>query len=92
MVRFAQSKVASAIVWGAFTNAGQACASIERLYILKGKKTDQLIEKIVEKTKALKVGPATDGGPSHLDGMIPGEYLAIAIHPDDYDASGLPDQ
>jgi hypothetical protein len=35
-------------------------------------------------------GPMLDG-PSRFDGLLPGEYLAIAIHPDDYDASGLPD-
>ncbi|MBX9692459.1 MAG: aldehyde dehydrogenase family protein, partial [Cyanobacteria bacterium] len=58
---------ARGIVWGAFTNAGQACASIERLYLLKGKRTDKLLSKIVEHTKSLKVGPAaeqtTDVGP-----------------------------
>ena len=58
---------ARGIVWGAFTNAGQACASIERAYIVKGKNTQKLIDKIVEHTKALKVGnPAeqtTDVGP-----------------------------
>lgn len=58
---------AQGLVWGAFTNAGQACASIERVYVMKSKQTDKLIEKIVEKTKALKVGlpsdPLTDMGP-----------------------------
>ncbi|MBX9668144.1 MAG: aldehyde dehydrogenase family protein [Candidatus Obscuribacterales bacterium] len=51
---------AKALVWGAFTNAGQACASIERVYILKGKRTDKLIAAIVEEAKKLKVGPYTD--------------------------------
>lgn len=51
---------AQALVWGAFTNAGQACASIERVYIIKGKHTEKLIAAIVEETKKLKVGPSTD--------------------------------
>lgn len=69
---------ARGITWGAFTNAGQACASIERLYILKGKKTDQLIEKIVEKTKALKVGPATDENVD-IGPLIDAEQLAKVV-------------
>ena len=51
---------ARGLVWGAFTNAGQACASIERLYLLKGKNTDKLISKLVEVTGELKVGPPSD--------------------------------
>ncbi len=51
---------ARGIAWGAFTNAGQACASIERLYILKGKNSDKFLEELVDFTKKLKVGPATD--------------------------------
>jgi succinate-semialdehyde dehydrogenase/glutarate-semialdehyde dehydrogenase len=51
---------ACGLVWGAFTNAGQACASIERLYLVRGSNNESLIEKIVEKTKALKVGPGAD--------------------------------
>ena len=51
---------ARGLVWGAFTNAGQACASIERVYIVKGKKTDQLIEKLVAITKSLHIGKASE--------------------------------
>ncbi|HEY9733691.1 MAG TPA: aldehyde dehydrogenase family protein [Drouetiella sp.] len=51
---------ARGLVWGAFTNAGQACASIERVYIIKGKNTQKLIDKIVQYTSALQVGLPTD--------------------------------
>ncbi|HEY9679622.1 MAG TPA: aldehyde dehydrogenase family protein [Drouetiella sp.] len=51
---------ARGLVWGAFTNAGQACASIERVYIIKGKNTQKLIDKIVFYTNALKVGSSSD--------------------------------
>jgi succinate-semialdehyde dehydrogenase/glutarate-semialdehyde dehydrogenase len=51
---------AQGLIWGAFTNAGQACASIERVYILRSKHTEKLINTIVNKTKQLRLGPATD--------------------------------
>ncbi|MDZ4837908.1 MAG: aldehyde dehydrogenase family protein [Candidatus Melainabacteria bacterium] len=51
---------AKALAWGAFTNAGQACASIERVYIIKGKHTEKLIAEIVKETQKLKLGPYTD--------------------------------
>lgn len=58
---------ARGLIWGAFTNAGQACASIERIYIVKGKETDALIERIVHHAKLLKLGQPsnleTDIGP-----------------------------
>lgn len=57
---------ASGVVWGAFTNAGQCCASIERLYVHQ-KVADKFIEMVVEKTKKLRIGngldPNTDVGP-----------------------------
>lgn len=51
---------AKGLTWGAFTNAGQACASIERMYLVKGKDNDKLIENIVSIAKSLHVGPASD--------------------------------
>jgi acyl-CoA reductase-like NAD-dependent aldehyde dehydrogenase len=51
---------ARGLVWGAFTNAGQACASVERVYIVKGKNTDKLIDMMVSMTRKLKLGPAAD--------------------------------
>lgn len=51
---------ARGIAWGAFTNAGQACASIERLYILKSKNSEKFLDELVKFTKELKVGPAVD--------------------------------
>jgi acyl-CoA reductase-like NAD-dependent aldehyde dehydrogenase len=48
-------RTANGIVWGAFTNAGQNCASIERVYIERAI-ADKLIPRIVEITKGLKPG------------------------------------
>lgn len=50
---------ANAAVWGAFCNAGQNCASVERLYAHESI-ADELTRRIVEKTKQLKLGPGTD--------------------------------
>lgn len=59
-------QAASAAVWGAFTNCGQACASVERLYV-HADIAEKLTALIVEKTRKLRVGngldPSTDMGP-----------------------------
>jgi acyl-CoA reductase-like NAD-dependent aldehyde dehydrogenase len=44
---------ASAALWGAFCNSGQACASVERCYVHE-KVAQAFIESLVEKTRALK--------------------------------------
>jgi len=46
-------------LWGAFNNCGQACASVERLYVVESI-APRFIEAVVEQTKTLRVG--TDGG------------------------------
>lgn len=46
---------ADGVVWAAFSNAGQACASIERLYVPRDK-ASALTRLIVERVEALKVG------------------------------------
>jgi acyl-CoA reductase-like NAD-dependent aldehyde dehydrogenase len=49
---------ASAALWGAFSNSGQACASVERCYVHE-KIAGQFIESVVEKTRALKQSKGT---------------------------------
>jgi len=46
-------RTAQGLVWGAFTNAGQNCAAIERVYVDKSI-ADKLIERIVAITKKLR--------------------------------------
>ncbi|APR77220.1 Aldehyde dehydrogenase [Minicystis rosea] len=48
-------RTARGLVWGAFTNAGQNCASIERVYVEKAV-ADKLVPRLVELTRALKPG------------------------------------
>ena len=49
----------SAAVWGGFTNCGQACLSVERIYV-DHSVAAQFTEMCVAKTKKLRVGPASD--------------------------------
>jgi acyl-CoA reductase-like NAD-dependent aldehyde dehydrogenase len=53
-------RTANGIVWGGLLNAGQNCASIERVYVEKAI-AKELTDKIVAKVKALKKG--VDVGP-----------------------------
>jgi len=56
----------SGAVWGAFTNAGQACVSVERLYVARAV-AEKFTRLCVEKARRLRVGdgsnPNTDVGP-----------------------------
>ncbi len=49
-------RTARALTWGAFTNAGQACASIERLYFVKGGNSEAILKRMVDLAKQLIVG------------------------------------
>jgi acyl-CoA reductase-like NAD-dependent aldehyde dehydrogenase len=49
----------SAAVWGGFTNCGQACLSVERIYVEQGI-AERFTELCAEKAKRLKIGPASD--------------------------------
>jgi succinate-semialdehyde dehydrogenase/glutarate-semialdehyde dehydrogenase len=67
----------SAAVWGSYTNCGQVCLSVERLFVEQAV-AEKFIGLCVEKTKKLRIGPgsdpATDVGPlirpQHVRRMI----------------------
>jgi len=52
------ANAARAAVWGAFCNAGQSCASVERCYVHESI-ASKFIESVVKETSALKQGPTT---------------------------------
>lgn len=56
-------RASSAAVWGAFCNTGQACISIERVYV-HSSIYERFLSKVITKTNALRldrdVGPMTD--------------------------------
>jgi acyl-CoA reductase-like NAD-dependent aldehyde dehydrogenase len=51
---------ANGLVWGAFCNSGQVCVSANRVFVHE-QIADDLIQRVVEKTKALRI--TTDFGP-----------------------------
>jgi acyl-CoA reductase-like NAD-dependent aldehyde dehydrogenase len=59
-------RAAAGLVWGAFANAGQACGSVERVYVVEDV-ADELLARIVGRTRTLRVGDplagSTDVGP-----------------------------
>ncbi|MSP17378.1 MAG: aldehyde dehydrogenase family protein [Myxococcales bacterium] len=53
-------RTANALVWGAFANSGQVCASVERVYAHEAVH-DELVERVVTKVRALRQGdPSSD--------------------------------
>lgn len=78
---------ARGVVWTAFTNAGQACASVERLYVERSIAAP-LTERIVALVKQLKVGkgqaPGTDVGPI----INPSQLAKIEAQVDDAVSKG----
>lgn len=67
----------SAAVWGSYTNCGQVCLSVERLFVEQGI-SEKFAALCAEKTKKLRLGPggdvATDVGPlirpQHVQRML----------------------
>lgn len=63
----------SGAVWGAFTNAGQACLSVERCYVHR-QVYEPFLELCARKAKQLKVGngmdPETEVGPLIHEGQL----------------------
>lgn len=51
-------RAAQGVVWGAFTNAGQNCAAVERVYVHE-KIADAFVKRIVDVTKSLTPGVDT---------------------------------
>lgn len=74
-------RTANGIVWGAFANAGQNCAAIERVYATPGI-AGKLEERIVALTKALVLG--RDVGPM----ATPAQLALVARHVDEAVAAG----
>jgi acyl-CoA reductase-like NAD-dependent aldehyde dehydrogenase len=52
-------RAANAVVFGRFSNSGQACAGIKRVYVQRTV-AEAFIHKVMHKVRALKSGPYTD--------------------------------
>jgi acyl-CoA reductase-like NAD-dependent aldehyde dehydrogenase len=66
------ARAAEACVFGALTNAGQACVSVERVYVTAGVH-DRFVEEVVKEVRGLKVG----GDDGHLGAMTSAAQVAI---------------
>jgi acyl-CoA reductase-like NAD-dependent aldehyde dehydrogenase len=64
----------SAAVWGGFMNCGETCISVERIYV-EAPVADEFTKQCVEKTKQLRLGPASDPD-AELGPMIRLQQLA----------------
>ena len=80
-------RAARGIVWGAFVNAGQTCASVERVYVEEAV-ADAFTARVVEETKRLRMGdPASeevDVGPM----TMPRQRRVVEEHVSDAVARG----
>jgi len=77
-------KAAEAAVYGALTNAGQACVSIERIYVADAIH-DKFVEEVVKNVRELKVG----GDDGHLGAMTsPAQVEIVKDHLEDAIAKG----
>jgi aldehyde dehydrogenase (NAD+) len=65
-------KAAEACVYGALTNAGQACVSIERVYVAEGIH-DRFVDEVVKQVRELRVG----GDDGQLGAMTSTAQVAI---------------
>jgi acyl-CoA reductase-like NAD-dependent aldehyde dehydrogenase len=75
---------ASGLLWGAFLNAGQTCAAIERAYVVDAV-ADAFEERLLEKLGALRVGE-TDGDIGPL--TVPRQWDVVKRHVEDAVAKG----
>jgi len=69
-------RAAQAAVWGAFANAGQICAAVERVYVV-APIADAFIARVVALTCALRVGRADGQQQVDIGPMINERQLAI---------------
>jgi acyl-CoA reductase-like NAD-dependent aldehyde dehydrogenase len=60
-------------IWGAFTNAGQVCMSVERVYVQE-KIYDEFVDRVVKKTKELRNGTGLE---AEIGYMVSPEQVKI---------------
>ncbi len=78
------AKAAEAAVFGGLTNAGQACISVERVYVTEPV-YDRFVDEVVKQVRELKVG----GDDGHLGAMTsPAQVAIVKDHLDDAVAKG----
>jgi len=83
-------RAANAAVWGAFTNSGQVCISVERVYV-EDAVADEFTRRVVEKTRALRQGADVGEVEARVDVgamTFPKQVEIVEDHIDDAKARG----
>jgi acyl-CoA reductase-like NAD-dependent aldehyde dehydrogenase len=82
-------RAAGGAVWGAMMNAGQACVSVERVYV-EAPVYDEFVAKVVEKVRAIRQGMDEPGSyRTEIGAMITADQLDIVErHVEDAVAKG----
>ena len=69
-----------AAVWGAFSNAGQTCAGVERVYVHQ-RVYDAFLEELTEQTRGVNAG--THAGAQYGPMTVPSQVEVVRRHVDD---------
>ncbi len=83
-------RAANAAVWGAFTNSGQVCISVERVYV-EDSIADEFTRRVVEKTRALRQGSDVNEVENRVDigaMTFPKQVETVEDHINDAKARG----
>jgi acyl-CoA reductase-like NAD-dependent aldehyde dehydrogenase len=82
-------RASSAAVWGSMFNAGQACISVERVYV-EAPVYDEFVRQCVDKAKALRVGMDEDGSFQTDIGALetPAQLAVVERHVDEAVSKG----
>lgn len=72
-------RAAAGAVWGAFTNSGQVCMSVERVYVPE-RIYDDFVTRVLAETAKIKQGPYTDPA-NHIGSMtFPPQLDIVQAH------------
>jgi acyl-CoA reductase-like NAD-dependent aldehyde dehydrogenase len=71
-------RTARGLVWGAFTNAGQNCASVERVYVVRSR-AEAVVKRVAELTKELAPGKDVGRITTERQAATVREHLAAAV-------------
>lgn len=105
MIVFEDSNIERAInaaLWGAFTNSGQVCMSVERLYVERPI-FDEFLTKLKQKLATLKQGTGEEDDIGSMtfpiqkdivsrhveDALAKGAKLEAGVHPNDWDSANF---
>jgi len=78
------------VVWGAFANSGQICASVERALVHESV-YEPFVARVVELARSLRQGDPAQAGAEHVDVgamVVPGQLEIVRSHVEEAQARG----